>query len=244
MTSFLTILHTEALKLRRSLALILCAVAPMCVAGFAALALATAKLPKTWDRFLDEGLAMWTFFMLPMAVTALTILVAQIEHGPRMWNHLLTLPVRRGTLFLAKLAITFALVVLMQVQVYFWMYAAGFGVSAILPGQTPTGDLQLRGMGVGMTAMTFGAFALIVMQLWAALRLRSFVPPLVLGIIGTFAALVFTAAGTDVYLPWLLPVYATMWPKPSGLWGVGLGLGLGLTGAAAMIADLSRREAE
>jgi hypothetical protein len=243
MTAFVTLLHTEALKLRRSLALLLCAAAPLCVAGFAALALATAKAPKSWDRFLDEGLAMWTFFMLPMAVTALTILVAQVEHGPRMWNHVLTLPVRRASLFLAKLAITLTLVVVMQLLVYVFLYAAGLAVSAVLPDRQPTGDMVLRGMAVGMSAMTLGALALVVVQLWAALRLRSFVPPLVLGIAGTFAALVFTAAGADVYLPWLLPVYATMWPKLAALWGVGLGLGLGVVLAAAMIADLSRREA-
>lgn len=243
MTNFITLLRTEWIKLRRSLALILCFVAPACVSGFAALALATAHSGKSWDRHLDEGLAMWSFFMLPMSVTALTILVAQVEHSPRMWHHVLTLPIRRWSLYLAKLIVTLALTVLMQALVFVGLYVAGWLVLTALPGQHPSGDLQLGGMLVGMTAMTIGAVPMIALQLWAALRFRSFVPPLVLGILGTFAALVFTAAGTNVYLPWLLPVYSTMWPKAAGLWGVGLGLAGGLVAIAAMIADLSRREA-
>ena len=242
MPSLLILLHTEVLKLRRSLALLLCFAAPLCVAAFATVILATAKGPKAWDRHLDEGLAMWSFFMLPMSVTALAILVAQIEHGPRMWNHLLAWPVRRTSLFLAKAVTVAGLLLVMQVLVYAGLYAAGWLVEAALPGAQLHGDLQLRGMAVGLGAMAVGAIPMVVIQLWAALRFRSFVPPLVIGILGTFAALVITASGTDVFIPWLLQIYATMWPKPDGVIGVWLGLGGGVVALAAMLADMARRE--
>lgn len=236
------LLRTEFLKLRRSLALSLCLAAPACVAGFAALALATTPGGKGWERFLDEGLAMWSFFMLPMTITALTVLLAQIEHGARMWNHLLVLPVTRTRLFLAKLAVALALVILLQALVYAGLYAAGWGVQAILPERQPTGDPQFRPMAAGLAAMAVGALPMLILQLWAALRFRSFVPPLVIGILGTFAALVITASDASVYLPWLLPVYATMWPKAAGLWGVGLGVAGGAIALPAMLIDLGRRE--
>ncbi|MEO7635185.1 MAG: ABC transporter permease [Sphingomicrobium sp.] len=238
----LALLRAETLKLHRSLALLLCFAAPACVAAFAALALATAPGAKTWDRRLDEGLAMWSFFMLPMAVTALTILVAQIEHGPRMWNHLLVLPVRRSRLFMAKTMVVAGLLIAMQFQVYAGLYLAGWLVEAILPSHHLNGPMQARDMAVGLAAMGIGALAMLIVQLWAALRFRSFVIPLVIGIVGTFAALVITASGSDVYLPWLLPVYATMWPRPSGQYGVVLGLTGGLVALAAMLIDLGRRE--
>jgi ABC-2 type transport system permease protein len=239
----LVLIRTELMKLRRSLALSLCLAAPACVAAFAALALATSRSDKTWDRFLDEGLAMWSFFMLPMTVTALTILLAQLEHGARAWNHLLVLPVARRRLFTAKVLVTLGLLLLLQLLVYAGLYSAGFLVQALFTGNELTGDLQLRGMAVGLTAMAVGAVPMLLLQLWAALSFRSFVPPLVIGILGTFAALVITASSSNVYLPWLLPVYATMWPKAAGLWGTWLGVGGGLVTLAAMLVYFERREA-
>lgn len=239
----LALLRTEFSKVKRSLALSLCFAAPACVAGFAALAYATATREKAWERFLDEGLAMWSFFMLPMTVTALTVLLAQIEHGARMWNHLLVLPVTRTRLFLAKIVVTLVLLLLLQLLVYAGMYAAGWSVQSLLPVRPLTGDPQYREMAVGLVAMAVGALPMLILQLWAALRFRSFVPPLVIGILGTFAALVITASNSNVYLPWLLPVYATMWPKAAGLWGVGLGICGGVIALAALLLDLNRREA-
>lgn len=237
------LLRTEFIKLKRSLALSLCLAAPACVGGFAALALATATRDKSWDRFLDEGLAMWSFFMLPMTVTALTVLLAQIEHGPRMWNHLLILPVSRARLFLAKAAVALALLILLQLLVYADLYASGWVVQTLLPDKRLIGGLQLGGMALGLAAMAVGALPMLIIQLWTALRFRSFVPPMVVGILGTFAALVITASNSSIYLPWLLPVYATMWPKATALWSVGLGICGGLLALAAMLIDFRRREA-
>lgn len=236
------LVSNELLKLKRSLALSLCIAAPACVAGFAALALATSPGDKTWGRFLDEGLAMWSFFMLPMTVTALTVLLAQIEHAGRMWNHLLVLPIPRIALFAAKLVVALALLGLLQLLVYVGLYAAGHGVQASVSGRDLTGDPEFGPMAVGLAAMAIGALPMLVLQLWAALRFRSFVPPLVIGMLGTFAALVITASNSSVYLPWLLPVYATMWPKEAGLWGVGLGAGCGVLLLFAMLLDCHLRE--
>lgn len=236
------LLRSELLKLRRSLVLLLTAAAPICVCLFAAIALATRPGGVRWERFLDEGLAMWSFFMLPMSITALTILIAQVEHGSRMWAHLLALPVHRSALFGMKLLVAFGLLLAMQLLVYVGLYLIGTGVGAALPAHQLSGDHQFYEMGRGMVAMAVGALPMLVIQLWIALRMRSFVTPLVLGIIGTFFALVITASGQDVYVPWLLQIYATMWPKPSGVFGVTLGAVGGIVLAGAMLADLTRRE--
>lgn len=238
------VFRAELIKLRRSLVLLLTCAAPACVTAFAAIALATRPVEVRWERYLDEGLAMWSFFMLPMSVTALTILLAQLEHGTRMWNHLLTLPVPRSFHFLTKAAMALGLLIAMQVLVYVGLYAAGFAVDAGLAGDQLIGDRQYDDMAVGMLAMAVGALPMMIIQLWAALRFRNFVPPLILGILGTFFALVITAAGVNVYIPWLLQIYATMWPKASGVIGVAGGLLGGIVLVAAMTGDLStsRRE--
>lgn len=238
----LRLVRAETIKLRRSLVLMLTAAAPLCVTAFAAIALGTRSKPVLWERFLDEGLAMWSFFMLPMSVTALTILLAQLEHGSRMWNHLLVLPVRRSGLFVAKAIVAIALLLAMQLLVYTGLYAAGFAVGELVPAHRLSGDRQFDEMAVGMLAMAIGALPMLLLQLWAAIRFRSFVIPLVIGIIGTFFALVITASGTNIYIPWLLQIYATMWPKPSGVIGVTAGIAGGAVVLAAMLADLGRRQ--
>jgi hypothetical protein len=236
------ILTAELIKLRRSLVLLLACAAPLCVTAFAALALATRPSEVRWERFLDEGLAMWSFFMLPMSVTALTMLLAQLEHAPRMWSHLLVLPVARARLFLGKAIIALLLLLLMQLLVYLGLYAAGFAVDSALGRGKLRGDRQLDDMALGMAVMAVGALPMLWIQLWIALSVRSFVTPLVVGIIGTFFALVITASGVDVYIPWLLQIYATMWPRPSGVIAVTAGLIGGVATLAAMTLALSGRE--
>lgn len=238
----IALLSAELIKLRRSLVLLVALAAPLCVSAFAGLALATRAPGAKWERFLDEGLAMWSFFMLPMSITALTLLLAQIEHGSRMWRHLLVLPVPRAGLVLAKTAVAALLLLLMQALVYVGLYLAGFAVSAGLPTTQLHGDHQFGDMAVGLLAMAIGALPMLLIQLWVALVSRSFVLPLVIGILGTFFALVITASGANVYIPWLLQIYATMWPKPAGVIGVAAGLaGAGLV-LTAMCWDVARRE--
>ena len=85
---FTTALAVEAHKLRRSLALLLAAVAPLLIAVFVFFNLLRVDKAAPWAMTLQSSAAIWAFFMLPMSVTALTALVAHTEHGPRAWDHL------------------------------------------------------------------------------------------------------------------------------------------------------------
>ena len=237
----IAVLAAELLKLRRSLVLLVTFAAPVCVSAFAAAALATRSGTVGWERFLDEGLAMWSFFMLPMSVTALTMLLAQLEHNSRMWTHLLALPVPRANLFLGKMLVAILLLLAMQALVYGGLYAAGLGMNLLLGGKL-TGEMQTGEMAVGLAAMAIGALPMLAIQLWVALASRSFVTPLVVGILGTFFALVVTAAGVRLYIPWLLQIWATMWPREAGVIGVTAGLIGGVLLIAAMVSTMSRRE--
>ena len=240
----LAVMIAEFAKIRRSLVLLLCAAAPAMVALLIALMFHQKEGPdQPWSLYLISASAIWGFFMLPMAVTALTILVAQLEHGPRFWNHLFALPVPRTRFFAAKIALVVLLVAAMTVVLFVLVPALGWLADRVQPDRALTGSIDLQQFGTILARMFGGALLLVAVQLWAALRFRSFVPPLVLGIGGTFVAVVATGSSWGPYFPWLIPTNALASDPADAQRALLVGLAGGLAVAAAMIVDLSRREA-
>jgi len=207
----------EFIKLKRSLVLLICLAAPLCAAGFEVMVMLGRHGPRPWVQILDEGAAVWAYFLLPMAVTAVTVLVAQIEHGARMWNHLMTLPRRRAGIFVAKTVAVVVLLAFMTLVLYVALYAAVLVAAAILPGAAVTGDPQWGDTFSSLFLMDGAALTMTVIQLWLALRFKSFALPLVVGIVGTFLALAIQAAHQGVFLPWLAPAYTFSLTTPSSL---------------------------
>lgn len=231
----------ECAKLRRSLALLLCAAAPAMVALLSIVILLDRKDPLDWSMFATSTAAIWAFFMLPMTVTALTVLMAQLEHGARSWNHLLALPVGRWRHHAAKAVVVVLLVAAMNVALWLMLPLSGLAVDALKPGQLLgaydwQASLSLLGRMLG------SAMLLIGLQLWAALRFRSFVPPLVLGIGGTFVAVVATGSKQGLWFPWLIPTNMFAADPARAQLALAIGLGGGLVVLFAMIADLARKE--
>jgi ABC-2 type transport system permease protein len=79
--------------------------------------------------------------------------------------------------------------------------------------------------------------------LWVALRFRSFVPPLVLGIAGTFAAIAATGSRQGVFFPWLMSTNVLAADPQTQALAIALGGLGGLAALAAMLVHLGRREA-
>ena len=239
----LTAVIVELGKLRRSLVLLLCVAAPLCVAVLNLLIGLDGDKPWPHERFVLGGAAMWAFFMLPMTVTALTVLVAQLEHGPRAWNALLAYPVPRWRIFAAKTLVVLGLVAAMSAALLGLMLLAGAAIEAAKPGDHLTGSPKAWGAAQLLATMFAGSLLLIAIQLWAALRFRSFVPPLVLGIGGTFVAVAATAARQGAWFPWLLPVQALSTEPGGGAASIALGFWGGLVVLGAMLVHMSRYEA-
>lgn len=204
----IAVILSEFAKLRRSLVLLLCVAAPLMVAVLAAVMVTERKSPGEWAIFAASSAALWSYFMLPMTVTALTILLAQLEHGPRTWNHLLALPVARWRLYAAKAFMVVVLVAAMSAALLVALPVAGGAAEAIAAGQQLTGVYPWADTALLLATMFKGSLLLIAIQLWAALRFRSFVPPLVIGIGGTFVAVAATASDQGAYFPWLIPANA------------------------------------
>lgn len=239
---FLAPLAVEARKLNRSLAAVLAVTAPALIAVFGFSMLLRSGKAMAWDMWMMSAAGIWAYFMMPMSVTALAALVAHMEHGPRSWDHLRALPLPRWRLYAAKAACVLVIVALMSAGVVAFSWAAISLASAIRPEMAPTGLFDLAAYARLMGSMFLAGLLLIAIQLWTALRFASFVPGLVLGIGGTFFAVVATSARQGVFLPWQMPVNmlaSEPWRVTTAL---GLGCGLGLIALILMTLHLSRRE--
>lgn len=230
----------EILKLRRSLVMLLCLTAPALVVIIAALiGLKTGKSVPLLN-YAQTGAAFWAFAMLPLSLTALSVLMAQMEHGPKLWDHLLALTGARRWLFLAKALVMTALDAAMTL----WLLALLLGGAWLMPLFKPvTGSFDLAGTAVLLGKMFVASILMAVIQLWAALRFRSFVPPLVIGILGTFISVAAAASREGAYFPWLMPLH--MLSSDPEMASLALKIG-GLGGVAVllvMLVDLGRREA-
>lgn len=232
----------EARKLNRSLAALLAIAAPSLIAVFGFFMLLRSGRAATWDMWMGSAAGVWAFFMLPMSVTALTALGAHMEHGPRSWDHLRALPAPRWRLYAAKAVAVVTVVALMSVATLAMNWAAISLAGAIKPEFAATGVFNLAAYAGLMGKIFLASLLMIALQLWTALRFASFVPGLVLGIGGTFFAVVATSAKEGVFLPWQMPVNM----MASDAWRVntalGLGCGLGLIALGLMTVHLSRRE--
>ena len=172
---FATALAVEAYKLRRSLALLLAAIAPLLIAVFIFFNLLRLQKPMPWEMALQSSAAIWAFFMLPMSVTALTALVAHAEHGPRSWDHLLALPLPRWHLYAAKAVCVLGVVAAMSLWLAILTLLAVDLVGTIKPAVAATDPLDTLAYLQMLGRVFLSAWLLVAVQLWIALRCASFV---------------------------------------------------------------------
>ena len=236
----MTYIVTEFLKLRRSLVALLAAIAPIFVVVICVLIALRRDDPVAYINFGMTGAAFWAFAMLPMSVTALSVLVSQMEHGPRSWDHLLALPGARPQLFIAKTIVLASVVAAMSA----WLWILMWGGWQLLDqlGRT-AGAFDGGGLALLLAKMWAASGLMVVLQLWLALRTRSFVPPLMLGIIGTFIAVAAASAREGAYFPWLMPLHILSTDPAMGVMALRIGVIGGAIAMLAMLFDLNRREA-
>jgi len=240
--SFATALAVEACKLRRSLALLLAAVAPLLIASFLFFNMLRLGKPMPWALTLQSSAAIWAFFMLPMSVTALTALVAHTEHGPRAWDYLRALPLPRWHLYAAKAVCVLAVVAAMSLLLAMLSLGAVHAAGLLKPAVAASGTPDIAGYLVLLGRIFLAAWLLVAVQLWIALRYASFVPALATGIGGTFFAVVATSAKVGVVLPWQIPVNQLASDPARAQLALALGCVGGAVAFLAMLWRLDRRD--
>ena len=121
--------------------------------------------------------------------------------------------------------------------------AASVSLAAqIKPAVAPTGAFDLANYARMLGLMAVAGTLMIAIQFWVAMRFASFVPALIVGIGGTFFAVVATSARQGVFMPWQMPVNilaGEAWRMQTAL---GLGGGVGLIVLILAVIHLARRE--
>lgn len=246
-------LSAESLKLRGTLALWMCLIAPAVVVGLYVLQVAIAHIPahrppadpaKAWMMFSQSVFALWAFLMLPLFVTLEAALLSGLEHADHQWKHLLALPLPRSAHYLAKLlalatllALAFAaLVVLVPLGGGLLAMAKPvFGIDG-----PPPWDFLLR-----TAAAAYAASLLIVaLHTWLAVRFSSFTVAVSVGMAATVMGfLIGQSERFGHWYPWSMPLQVMAGKGQWTSFVVAAGVAGGLVATAVGLADFRRRDA-
>ena len=172
-------LWAEQLKLRGTLALWMCAVAPAVVVAVYVLQIGFTTIPasreapppeQVWQVFVQSTLVLWSFLMLPLLVTLQAALLAGLEHQGQHWKHLLALPLPRSTHYLAKQLALVALVALSMLVLCVLIPLGGWALQWVQP-RFGIGGPPPMALVAALAAKAFCASLLMVaLQGWIALR--------------------------------------------------------------------------
>ena len=246
-------LTAELIKLKRSLVVYFAVGVPVFVAVTHYLTNLNGRrmfgqvFELDWKQFTSSTMMTWAFFMLPLSVTVLCVLISQIEHGPKAWNYVLALPLRRWRLYLAKILVVISLTATMSALLWVLLPLSGLIRDHF---RTPmAGAYDWAGTFKTLGMMYLTSFLQTAMLLWIALRFKSFVPPLAVGIGGAFVSLAvfihdmqqYKQAGISAYFPWLIPM-GVLQDTPTTHQASLLGIYGGLAVFGMMLVDLCRRE--
>lgn len=206
-------LWAEALKLKGTLALWMCLIAPGVVIALQVLQLlASSNDPPAqagedpWPRFVNATLALWAFLMLPLFTTLQAALLGALEHGERQWKHLLALPLPRSSHYLAKALGLIALLIL-----------ATAALCALLPllgqllklrpelgfqGWPDLGFMLKKALQIALCAQ-----CMLAIQLAVALHWRSFTIAVSVGMSATVMGfLIGQSARYGPWFPWTMGI--------------------------------------
>ena len=211
-------LSAEALKLKGTLALWMCFIAPAVVAVLYILQIWASRLPpgaaghapdpaQAWQMYCQSVLALWAFLMLPLFVTLEAALLAGLEHGDRQWKHLLALPLPRSAHYLSKLAALAMLVALAFLALVVLVPLGGLALMVVKPAfgiaGPPPWEYLLRGLG----ACYLASLLMLSIQCWVSVRWSSFTVAVSVGMSATVMGfLIGQSERFGHWYPWSMPV--------------------------------------
>lgn len=208
-------MSAEVLKLKGTLALWMCLIAPLTVTALHVLQLLAIDLGKrpvpaahdAWQFFARGQLTMWAFLMLPLFITLQAALLAGLEHGNRQWKYLLALPVPRHAHYLSKLFALTGMLVLATMTLAVLIPAGGLLLSFIKPQTGIGGPIPWRFIIESLAAITVAALLITALHTWIAIRWRSFTVSVAVGMVATVAGfLLAQSARFGHWYPWSMPV--------------------------------------
>jgi ABC-2 type transport system permease protein len=237
----------ELLKLRRTLALATCFVAPLVVVAFQVAIWLRMKEGfgadvEPWLAFHTNALSMWGVFMLPLATALVVALVYHPEHANQGWLRLGVLPMPRWCVPAAKAIVSSGLVLLATAVLFLGCLAGTVLADALHPKIALETAPPLATM-LARTARVFAASLLVLaIQNAVSLRFPSVVASLGTGVAGTFLALFASGSRLGPYYPWLMPLHALHGKEEAVVLSVALGAAGGLLLLAVTVWVAARRD--
>lgn len=216
MTALARALWAEQLKLRGTLALWMCGVAPALVVGVYVLQITFSKFParlddvdgpKAWQALVQATLVLWAFLMLPLLVTLQAALLAGLEHQGQHWKHLLALAPPRRVHYLAKLLALLAMLALSHAAMFALVPLGGAVLMATKPAFGLAGAPPWAMLATTLATILGATVLLAALHTWIAMRWRSFAVAVGVGMGATVMGfLIGQSARFGPWYPWSLPV--------------------------------------
>lgn len=210
-------LSAEALKLRGTLALWMCLIAPLAIAALVVLQLGLRDIAKpasftpeeSWIRYALAAETLWAFLMMPLFITLQSALLAGLEHGNHQWKHLFALPVPKGVHYLGKLFALTAMLALAMLVLFALIPAGGWLLSLLQPKLGIAGAPPLGTIARDLSAIFTAGLLITALHTWIALRWRSFTVAVSIGMVATVAGFLVMQSRDYGYLyPWSMPISA------------------------------------
>jgi lantibiotic transport system permease protein len=248
-------LHSELLKMKRTIALKMVVLSPAVVALLILFATWQAPfstlnrdgLGNKWMVLAGLTLRVWAALMMPLYITLETALIAGLDHSENQWKSLLARPVPRWTLYVAKLTVVVAMTVVSTLVLVCGILIDGAILTRVQSEVVFTFPIPWVAIFRDGAQVMGLAFLALTIQYWVSVRSRSFSVAIGTGIValvtGTFAAAAAQQAGEwPQYFPWALPMLVLARHRDhieAALW---IGGALGVVVATAGCLDFCRRE--
>lgn len=206
-------LTAEALKLKRTRALMLAIVAPTFVVAIQVSSGTTYLNPDVpglslGEQVFDTVFNMWIIIVFILYLVLEIALLMSIDHASNQWKHLFALPVSRTTIYLAKLFAGVILILFSNILLFIETTIAIFVLGVAAP------ELGISLAGVDITyffgillAATIAAFFAIALHTWMSIRTRNFLAPVAVGFAGGFLNLIALGSSfLQKFSPWTYPL--------------------------------------
>jgi hypothetical protein len=205
-------LHTETLKMKRTLALWLTILTPAAlvfleVVGATQRQGQLSSLPpdiNRWSLLFEDLFDIWLILVFPLFITLETALLGQLEHGNGTWKLVHTQPVPRWATLAAKQIWGLGLVTLGMLALIVLTLIGGTILDILMPELAIEPPIPWKGIftrvGIGLLASGI----ILAIHTWIALRSRSFVVASAVGIAMTVAGLILAGLEWTQYFPWTM----------------------------------------
>lgn len=245
------VLAAEALKLRGTLALWACLIAPAAVAALVVLQLALspmlrpAQIPpaEAWHRYAMATMQFWAFLVMPLFLTLQSALLAGLEHGNHQWKHLFALPLPRGAHYLGKLLALAGMLALAMAVLLVLIPLGGWTLGLLRPALGIAGPPPVGTIASTLLATFTAGLLITALHNWIALRWRSFTVAVSIGMVATVAGvLIMQSARYGHFYPWAMPVSTMAGDGVHMAFVVKAGLAGGVVVALLGLWDFARRD--